>query len=99
MGLFGSPTAIVGWRPVLRNSSLVTWGWLGSSTTGPGPDDGCDHSAITEIQLTSGLGAKPVGTGDAACKVVALEQSKHAKIGAAQSMTDLAIAISLSRRS
>src|SRR5437868_1645798 len=40
MGLFGSPTAIVGCRPVRRNSSLVTWGTVGSRATGPGPDGG-----------------------------------------------------------
>src|SRR4030095_9666193 len=97
MRLFGSPTAIVGCRPVLRNSSLVTWGWLGSSAMGPGPDGGGDHSAITEIQPTLGLGAKPVGIEDEAGKLVAPEQSTLAKTTTAQSLTDFAIAISFSR--
>src|SRR5438132_519105 len=85
MGLFGSPTAIVGCRPVLRKSSLVTWGTVGSRATGPGPPGGWVYSAITEIQPTLGLGAKPVGIADAAGKVVAPQQSKLAKN---RSMTD-----------
>src|ERR1700704_5858883 len=98
MGLLGSPTAIVGCLPVLRNSSLVTWGRAGSRATGPGPDGGCVYSAITEIQPTLALGAKPVGIAVAVGEVVAPEQSKLAKTRTEQSMTDFAIAISFSGR-
>src|SRR4030088_2336576 len=97
MGLFGSPTAIVGCRPVLRKSSLVTWGMVGSRATGPGPDGGWLYSAITEIQPTLALGAKSVGIADAAGKVAAPEQTKLAETRTAKSMTDFAIAISFSR--
>jgi hypothetical protein len=52
------------------------------------------YSAITEIQPTLALGAKPVGIADAADKGVALEQNKLAKTRTAQAMRDFAIAIS-----
>src|SRR6478736_5185513 len=99
MGLLGSPTAIVGCRPVLRYSSFVTWGLVGSRATGPGPDGGGVYSAITEIQPTLALGAKSVGIADLAGKVVAPEQNRLARTRTEQPMTDFAIAISFSRGS
>src|SRR5580693_10655076 len=84
IGLFGSPTAMVGCRPVRRKSSLVTWGRVGSWATGPGPDGGWVYSAITEIQPTLALGAKSVGIAGAARKVAALEHSKLPKATTAQ---------------
>src|SRR5215471_18458415 len=93
MGLFGSPTAMVGCCPVLRKSSLVTRGTLRSRATGPGPDGGGEKSAITEIQLTPGLGAKSVGNEGAADNGVAPAQTRPAKIRTAPSMRGFATAI------
>src|SRR5579863_8501537 len=56
MLLLKSANGIVGWRPVLRNSSLPTYGWDGSCRMGPAPESGGRNPSEIMTQLTAGLG-------------------------------------------